>query len=159
MSPLLNKWMNKLSLLPWLLLHMKIWQFHFTSWVTTLLFLLSFPKWCRQFLHCNLETNPVCPVLLVVARLWAKGKAIRSSLQQRAPTIIPLGNARAVEKSVSTLNNVDLDARLWLRNLFFTGWLPSAYFGVFFNQCQIFSPARNESALLAPIWCTRCTRL
>lgn len=57
---------------------------------------LLFPKCCLSFLHGNLETNSVCPVLLVVAALRTT-KAIQLSLRQQCRLY------RRSEMSVSTL--------------------------------------------------------
>lgn len=74
------------------------------------------PFWAS--VYWNLETNPV---LSVVARLRAKRSATQSPLQRCAPTIIPLGSARVVEKlSVSILSYMELHARLWLLSPFFS---------------------------------------
>lgn len=48
------------------------WQFHFTSSVNIFFSSLLFPKSCWSFPHINLETNTVCPFLLLGARLWEK---------------------------------------------------------------------------------------
>ncbi len=66
-----------------LLLNIKWWHFIILSFYlfsehTSFFSLIS--KVVLIFFHGNLETNVVCPVLLVVARLWGKPRAIWLSL-------------------------------------------------------------------------------
>lgn len=97
------------------------------SWVTVLLFPLLHPKWRRAFLLLW-KTSPACPVLLVVARLWAKTKSdtvFFATVHANNNTAWKRYGCWKVEKSVSTLSNVALNIRLWLQNRLFASWLLS----------------------------------
>lgn len=109
------------------------------SWVTVL-FPLLHPKWRRAFLLLW-RTSPACPVLLVVARLWAKMKSdtvFFATAHANNNTAWKRYGCWKVEKSVSTLSNVALNIRLWLQNRLFAGWLLSTTVWTLL-QIQIFT--------------------